>query len=101
MEKHLGRKLKPFPIEVIDHINGDRLDNRIENLRLISQSDHVIYHKPRKVVVDWDKYSVPEIPKGKHSKGFVGCLVDGCQRKHRTRGLCNKHYISYHRNVMK
>jgi hypothetical protein len=40
MEQYLGRKLKPFPEEVIHHINGDRLDNRIENLQVVSQSIH-------------------------------------------------------------
>lgn len=41
MEKHLGRPLKPFPEEVVHHINGDKLDNRVENLQVMSQAEHM------------------------------------------------------------
>jgi hypothetical protein len=48
MQQHLGRRLKPFPEEIVHHVNGDPLDNRLENLKVVSQSEHAKLHARRK-----------------------------------------------------
>ena len=42
MEQHLSRPLNPD--EDVHHINGDKRDNRIENLVVISHSKHAKFH---------------------------------------------------------
>ena len=42
LEKALGRSLNKG--EVVHHINGDKLDNRLVNLKVMSRGDHIRLH---------------------------------------------------------
>ena len=45
VEEHLGRILESE--EIVHHINHDKLDNRIENLCVLTRSEHAIEHFPK------------------------------------------------------
>lgn len=46
MEEHIGRMLTED--EVVHHINGDKTDNRLENLQLMTRGEHSTMHNKRR-----------------------------------------------------
>lgn len=46
MEQHIGRKLKPG--EEIHHIDGNKMNNSINNLMLLTMEEHKKFHRDKK-----------------------------------------------------
>ena len=77
MENHLGRKLKAD--EDVHHINGDKQDNRVENLMVVSHSEHASItnyerdysnHKPKEFSKD-ERKARSERAKRLHKEGTM------------------------------
>lgn len=80
MELHLGRALTPN--EVVHHRNEEKMDNRIENLQVMTRAEHASYHGK---MTRW-------------SHDYDCCVVcHTTERKHDGHGLCTacRAYAAY------
>lgn len=87
VEKHIGRKLRKD--EVVHHINRIKTDNRIENLQIVSPSEHRAIHGEDLLMKGWSR---------RHDKCTACGLTD---YKHQANGMCAYCYIIYWRKLKK
>ena len=53
MEEYLGRELKPD--EIVHHIDGNKLNNDISNLQLVTRAEHIDIHRKELIEAQREK----------------------------------------------
>lgn len=67
MEQYVGRKLKKG--EIVHHINGNKKDNRIKNLKIMKSGEHMSFHNKGKKLTMEHRYKLTkEYQKNKKEK---------------------------------
>lgn len=86
MEQHLGRPLRSD--EHVHHIDGNRLNNAIANLQVMSNSEHVALHRRMRQ------------EGGRWATHWGFCQWCGTtERRHIARGFCTRCYHYWHEST--
>jgi HNH endonuclease len=80
-ERLLGRPLRKG--EIVHHMDHNPKNNDLENLMVITRSEHIRLH--------WPEMYAARLVSNKTRKPRL-CEVAGCSNKHLARGLCSTHY---------
>jgi hypothetical protein len=86
IENAINRKLEKR--EVVHHINGNKLDNRIENLQLMTNSEHMKLEGLKRPT---NPTAIEAMRQINVKQVKEKCKVDDCEKIVRVHGLCSKH----------
>lgn len=116
MEQHISRELTPN--EIVHHKDGNKHNNKIENLEIMTRGEHIKIHlggskkstdHKNRIALGIKKWHSNMTKKEKDNlmkkistgmkgkipwnKGMRGiCKIQNCDKPHSAKGYCKKHY---------